>query len=83
MQTTHPPEVRPSDVIAFALSEGIEATLAAFPEIDEHRTTLQRLVDADAELTALEQRAKEAQSRLDAVDRELSALITAAGQRAS
>lgn len=75
MQTVQIPEVRSSDVIAFALREGVEATLAAFPGVAEHRDALQALVDADAELTALEHKAKEAQSRLDAVDRELSALI--------
>lgn len=83
MQTAHPPEVRPSDVIALVLNEGIDAALAAFPGIAEHRSTLQRLVDTDAELNALEKRTQEAQARLDAADRELSGLVSGSAAKAS
>lgn len=83
MQTSQTPEVRPSDVIALAMREGIEAALEEFPDIDEHRAALQRLLDTDAELTALERKASEAQGRLDAADRELSALISASNKKAA
>lgn len=75
-KTIQTPEVCASDVIAFALHDGVEATLAAFPGVDEHRDVLHALVDADAELTALEHKAKEAQSRLDAADQELCLLLS-------
>lgn len=69
-------EAYPSDVLAHVLNQGFEATLQEFPGLELHRALLQRLIDADEELTQLEQKTRKAQARLDAADKELSRALT-------
>jgi hypothetical protein len=64
-------------VIAYVLTEGIDAAISAFPGLEQHRAVAERLLKTDEELTSLEQQTREAQARLDAADRELTGLLAA------
>jgi hypothetical protein len=75
MQTTHCQALRPSDVIAYLLHEGIEPAIAAFPQLEPHRAAAEQIVSANQELNELELKASEAQARLDAADKDLAALL--------
>jgi hypothetical protein len=66
----------PSDVIPYLLTEGVESAIAAFPILKQHRAVAQQIFATSEELTALELKVKEAQSRLDATDRELCLLLS-------
>ena len=76
MQTTHRLAIRPSEVIPYLLTEGVESAIAAFPILKQHRAVAQQIFATSEELTALELMVKEAQSRLDTADREFCLLLS-------